>query len=325
MLTVHRSAAFDKAFVCKFPATNGICLGKTGRPAIFKRLPDLQRHYEAVHMRSEDRTQCVCDYPDCDRSQGGVYISRKDHLREHYREHHLEDLLPARLSADNENSWWSSRFISPRKWRCSKCLSMNKDAIGWDCERCGKPCERERIEYRLKLQNSQNSHRHPNTHRLSTGEQGTELYERFEDGAIINVGYVGPEEYICAHFSNCQESCPTIEHLEVHFELRHFAYTHISPSIRHVCQSCYYENDEPYIRCVHCDALNLVKSLVQGHFIRSESPENENDLDSPASRFKGRTRSASNYQGYSSSRDDFDNPTPHEKHKSVEVPPRRIE
>lgn len=153
MLTISSNAHKDKAFLCKYPSPDGLCNLKKGQPAIFKRQPDLVRHYESVHMSQELRPQFVCDYRDCGRAAGGECISRKDHLREHYREHHLEDLLLSKLKEEDNEPWWRSRDLKTTKWRCSKCLCRNKESHGWLCGDCGKPCEKERVARRKQVRN----------------------------------------------------------------------------------------------------------------------------------------------------------------------------
>jgi hypothetical protein len=50
--------------------------------------------------------------------------------------------------------WLAERKISPKHWRCAKCLVKHIIAYdGWDCEPCKTTCEQERQDARIKLVN----------------------------------------------------------------------------------------------------------------------------------------------------------------------------
>lgn len=131
---------------------------KAGKQDIFNRPADLERHYKNVHAPEEEKDQFPCDYTKCERAEKP--FSRKDHYRDHLRDFHKEDIGSAkgekkmdekkRLAA--QKSWRAERRISPRHWRCAKCLvKYYVDYNGWECEPCKTTCEQERREARMKL------------------------------------------------------------------------------------------------------------------------------------------------------------------------------
>lgn len=49
----------------------------------FKRVADLLRHQQQVHLPNEKKEQFFCDYKNCERSTDPFH--RKDHCRDHFR------------------------------------------------------------------------------------------------------------------------------------------------------------------------------------------------------------------------------------------------
>ncbi|KAL1842218.1 hypothetical protein VTJ49DRAFT_5830 [Mycothermus thermophilus] len=150
------SKAEEKAkYRCKFTGC--------GRGA--SRQADLERHYATVHFAvfgsdgpdalptDKKKRKYVCDYKMCARHTEPFL--RQDHFRDHLRFFHKED-IPRRGARDEGDEWWETRApcaVSKGWWRCSKCLrrvTMKKH--GFTCPDCGRTCERQRQEYRVKLQ-----------------------------------------------------------------------------------------------------------------------------------------------------------------------------
>ncbi|KAL2264919.1 hypothetical protein VTJ83DRAFT_7429 [Remersonia thermophila] len=130
------------------------------------RLADLLRHEHTVHSASlspdgsggaglaNNKTRrYVCDYKMCARHADPFY--RQDHFRDHLRLFHKED-IPRRGARSECKLWWQSRApyaVARGWWRCSKCLSrVVLKKHGFTCHGCGRTCEKQRQEYRIKLQ-----------------------------------------------------------------------------------------------------------------------------------------------------------------------------
>jgi len=140
-------------FPCQYP---GPCNGKQN---VFGRPADLERHYKNVHADEKDKYPC--SYHKCPRSQ--EVFTRKDHYRDHLKDFHKEDIGCAKgekLAKDKDKrkwqqsqiKWLAERNISPKHWRCPRCLVNNVVAkVGWECMKCHVPCEEDRIRAREKL------------------------------------------------------------------------------------------------------------------------------------------------------------------------------
>ncbi|KAI1170498.1 hypothetical protein F4777DRAFT_110737 [Nemania sp. FL0916] len=101
-----------------------------------------------LNMASE-KPQYLCDWKRCERSE--LPFHRLDHMRDHYRVYHMEDIV-RRSSTPYDTSWWSSRKINPKWWRCTKCLQrISVEDDGYMCRRCGLNCQMERQNFRSKM------------------------------------------------------------------------------------------------------------------------------------------------------------------------------
>jgi len=139
-------------YPCQYPAP-------CPKQNVFTRPADLERHYKNVHADKKDRFPC--DYSKCNRAQEP--FSRKDHYRDHLKDFHKEDIgclkgekstkdKDTRTWQETQKKWLAERNISPKNWRCPKCLVKNFVAIvGWECSGCRIPCEEDRIRARDKV------------------------------------------------------------------------------------------------------------------------------------------------------------------------------
>ncbi|KAH7350781.1 hypothetical protein BKA65DRAFT_396995 [Rhexocercosporidium sp. MPI-PUGE-AT-0058] len=143
---------------CPWP---GECV-RNGEP--FTRPADCARHMKNVHGPLEGRDQFPCSYDPCLNGRHLEPFTRKDHYRDHLRDYHQEDIGAAKGEkaartekerrdwAKEQKKWLASRNISPRHWRCAKCLAKKWVVKhGWVCEGCNLQCEQDRIDARLKL------------------------------------------------------------------------------------------------------------------------------------------------------------------------------
>lgn len=88
-----------------------------------------------------------CDYSNCARSSDT--FGRKDHYRDHLRDFHKEDM--PRPKDESKGTWKDERKISPRWYRCTKCLKrIIVKECGWTCSGCKLDCEDDRRKARTK-------------------------------------------------------------------------------------------------------------------------------------------------------------------------------
>lgn len=109
-----------------------------------------------MHASSDQRDSFRCDYTRCGRSSEP--FTRKDHYRDHLRDYHKEDLGCAKAQkkrggrewAAEQTAWLAERKVSPRWWRCARCLVRRQvQEDGWDCPNCKVSCEQDRIDTRM--------------------------------------------------------------------------------------------------------------------------------------------------------------------------------
>ncbi|KAK8116232.1 egg shell [Apiospora sp. TS-2023a] len=113
----------------------------------FKRKADLDRHWEHVHLPSDQKVSYYCDYSKCSRHTEPFH--RMDHCRDHLREYHKEDLV--RKNGKEDDEWYHNRKVSSKWFRCTKCLHRNqiKDS-GWTCPNCNTSCDKRRQKLRAR-------------------------------------------------------------------------------------------------------------------------------------------------------------------------------
>ena len=166
-LSFDRTGSKGKVnYYCQFPG------GCNSKQTFFTRPADLERHYILVHTSSDQNT-FACDYSGCQRAKEG--FTRKDHYRDHLRDYHRKDLGSAKgeksfkdkkMWSAKQNAWSAERKISPKWWRCARCLK--KFHVGNDslvCPCCKTAFESERREVREKMLKEAN-----------VAEQSTSLY-----------------------------------------------------------------------------------------------------------------------------------------------------
>jgi hypothetical protein len=114
----------------------------------FKTSSDLDDHYKHAHQAVLP-FMLYCDYDGC-HGNDTVFLSSAV-FREHLRDTHREDIFLDKAEPyDDYRDWLFTCQMSPKWWRCNKCLQrVNVQEHKFLCQNCKARCEAERVKLRM--------------------------------------------------------------------------------------------------------------------------------------------------------------------------------